>query len=251
MAAKPKGGYEADKVGVALSPTSIGSGTSARVVPLKVEAMPTQLEIPAEIADKAARYIERYEQHLKARTEALLEAAPEAGEPTLAGGYQYWNCLTAGPLQFFGNPPYRPGKIIAAGELALMLGVVWINPLNGPGGSLPGTIVLGARNYRVRFDGMNVSNVTDGPNATFTGVFTSPAPVVSVFPFFFIPGDPGVNPRLFEMSLTCDIVETGQPMAAFSTWHVDPDSEPPFFGLPGVPPGLQYDIPARYLVYRK
>jgi hypothetical protein len=132
-----------------------------------------------------------------------------------------------------------------------MLGVVWINPLNGPGGSLPGTIVLGARHYRVRFETVNVSNVTDGPDAMFAGVFSSPAPIVSVYPFWFVPADPGPNPRLYETTLTCDIVEGGQPMAAFSTWHVDLDSEPPFLGLPGVPPGLQYDIPARYLVYRK
>lgn len=258
-AVKPKAQVmtvEAGAIDAAKQPTSITTGPLAKVVPLKIETMPTQLEIPAEIDEKACRFIENYERMLQERTEAYCERMqevmqPEAGGPVLAAGYQYWNCLTVGPIQFFANPPYRPAKIIAAGELTLMLGVVWINPSNGPGGSLPGTDVLGARHYRVRFEAINLSNVTNGPDATFTGAFASPAPVVNVFPHWFMPADPGINPSLYESTLTADITEMGQPFAAFSTWHLDLDSEPGFLGRPTVGPQWQYDMPARYLVYRK
>jgi hypothetical protein len=243
-----------ENVDVTQQPSAMSIGTTAKVIPLKVNEAPKEMDIPSEIEDRARVLIERYERNLKRSTEAYIErsnAELEAGEPTLASGYQYWNCLSAGPFQFFSDPPYRPSRIIAANELALMLGVVWINPLNSDGGGLPGTVVLGARNYRVRFETINMSTVTDGPDALFTGTFASPAPVVSVFPWWFIPPDPGVNPRLLETSVTVDIVEGGQPMAAFSTWHFNPDAEPPFLGLPASAAGFQYDIPARFLVYRK
>ena len=258
MASRPKSQMahaEGAAFDAAVQPTAVGTVASARVLPLKLESMPAPVEIPAEIDEKAAHLIENYERYLTECTEAYVERmsepAPEAGAPVVAGGYQYWNCLTAGPIQFFANPPFRPAKIIAAGELALMLGVVWINPALGPGGSLPGTIVLGARRYRVRFETMNLSTVTNGPDATCAGVFTSPAPIVQVFPRWFVAPDPGVNPQLYECTLTADIVETGQPMAAFSSWHFDLDTEPPFFGQPGMGPVWHYDLPARYLVYRR
>ena len=161
------------------------------------------------------------------------------------------NCLTAGPIQFFGNPPYRPSKIIAAGEATLMFGVVWINPANGPGGSWPGTVVLGGRNYRVRFESINLSHVTNEPVWGRSGAFGNPANQIYIFPWWRTWPDPGVTPNLYETTFTVDIVETGQPMAAFSTWHLDLDREPGFLGRPPVDPQWQYDIPARFLVYRK
>ncbi len=216
-------------------------------------------QVPEEILAKAEAYIDNYAGMLMERTEAYLlrleqaeaEAAPEVGEPVLAGGYQYWNCLTRGPLQFFGNPPYRPSKIIAAGEWALMVGVVWINPANGPGGSLPGTVVLGDRDYRVRFETINLSDVVNGPDRLFIGTFGNPANAVNTFSWWFRPGDPGPNPKLYETTLTADIVQMGQPLAAFSTWHFDPDVEPGFLGLPTRPEHWQFERPARFLVYRK
>jgi hypothetical protein len=222
-----------------------------------IEEIIAPAEVPAAIKEKAQHLIQIYSSFLKTRTEAFRQrkaepaVSPEMGGPMLASGYQYWNCLTMGPVQFFGNPPYRPSKIIAAGEWTLMLGVVWINPVNSDGGGLPGTVVLGARHYRVRFETVNISAVADGPDQDFAGVFASPAPVISIFPWWFLPPDPGPNPKLFETSLTADIVETGQPMAAFSTWHFDFDREPGFLGLPERPEHWQFEIPARYLVYRE
>ncbi len=231
----------------------------APVEELVVRAKPVEVEVPAEIQEKAQRFIDNYMAMLTERTEAyvqrMAEARPEAGAPQLPGGYQYWNLLTAGPLQFIGYPPYLPNKIIRAGEWTLMLGVMWINPANGPGGSLPGTIVLGDRDYRVRFEAMNLSTVTDGPDSPvvppFVGTLASPAPVISYFPWWFVPADPGPNPNLFEVTLTADITTMAQPFAAFSTWHYDFDLEPPFLGLPPAGPHWQFEIPARFLVYRE
>lgn len=219
-----------------------------------------EIKVPADTQEKAQHLIDNYVAFLTERTEAYMhrmaEAKPEAADPTLIGGYQYWNCLTAGPYQF---PPilgdYRPSKVVAAGEWTLMLGVIWINPVHGPGGSLPGTIALGDRGYRVRFEAMNLSTVTDGPDSPlgppFTGTFASPAPVVSVFPWWHLWADPGPNPNLYEVNFTADITTGGQPFAAFSTWHFDPDTEPPFMMVPPRGPHWQFEIPARFLVYRK
>jgi len=178
------------------------------------------------------------------------------------------NCLTVGPIQFFGDPPYRPSKIIAAGEDTLMLGVVWINPNNGPGGTWPGTVVLGGRPYRARFETVNLSDVTNGPDwQAPLDSFDSPADVLYVFEWWHKWADPGAWPNLYETTFTLDITEAGQPMAAFSTWHYDPDTEPGFlidvsslpdeYGIPDflsrwtIGPHYQFERPARFLVYRK
>jgi hypothetical protein len=216
----------------------------------------TGLEVPADILAKAKAFNESYVASLKARTEEYVKRAtngvrPRAGEPVLVGGYKYWDCLTVGPIQFIGDPPYQPSKVIAFGEFALIQGIIWVNPLNGPGGSLPGTTVLGGRSYRARFETINLSTVTDGPDFLTFDTFSPIAPIVTVINWFFVPNDPGPNPQLYETTLTVDITNSGQPFAAFSNWHIDPDSDPPFLGIPGVGPQLQLDIPMKYLVYRK
>jgi hypothetical protein len=210
------------------------------------------IEVPTDIQAKANRYIDSVKNRLTEQTKAYMERAlaPEAGEPQLPGGYQYMDVLTIGPIQFFGDPPYRPSKVIAAGELALMIGVVWINPANSPGGGLPGTVVLGGRPYTVRFETINLSDVADGPDFTIPGVYPGLAPTVNIYPWFFVPGDPGPSPNLYESNLTFDVDLGGQPFAAFGTWHFDPDLEPPFLGRPAVPPQWNR-TPARYMVYRQ
>jgi hypothetical protein len=212
--------------------------------------------VPEEVLDKTRHYVDAYTKSLEARTETYLNrlaaAGPEAAGPQLASGYQYWNVLTLGPFQAFGPiGPYRPSKIIAAGELAFMLGVVWVNPAPSPGGGLPGTTVLGSRPYRICFETINLSTVTDGPGAVIVGGFPGPAPIVTVVPWFFVPGDPGVNPNLYETTMTIDITHPAQPFAGFSTWNFDPDFEPAFLSVPAKGPEWQHDVPARYLVYKK
>jgi hypothetical protein len=210
-------------------------------------------EVAADIKGKAKVFVENYTAALKERTEAYkkLMAAPKIEEaPTLAGGYQYANCLTVGPVQFYGDPPYRPSNIIAAGEWTLMLGVAWINPANSPGGGWPGTVTLGGRGYRARFETINLSDVTNEPWWGQTGTFHNPANQIYVFPWWRLWPDPGINPNLYESYFTLDIVELGQPFAAFSSWHFDVDAEPGFLGVPATPAGWK-EGPARFLVYRK
>lgn len=222
-----------------------------------------ETEASAEILQKADVFIDRMVKKIEEQTEAYamrvsveIEAGrPESGAPMLPGGYQYWNCLTIGPIQFFRNPPYRPGKIVAAGEACLMLGLIWVNPALGPGASLPGTTVLGGRPFRARFEGINLTTVANGPDRTFTGTFSSPAPVVTRLRWFMPTPDPGVNPALYEVNLTADVTLGGQPFAAFSTWHYDPDYEPEFlrytpWDRPTVSAHWQFERPARFLIYR-
>jgi len=214
-----------------------------------------EIKMPAEIQEKAQHFMDNYAAYLNERTEAyahrMATARPEAGEPALPSGYQYWNCLTVGPVQFYGDElsPYRPSKIIAAGELTLMLGVVWINPLRSDGGGLPGTVVLGGRDYTACFETINLSKVMDGPDGMFASTFDNRAQVVNLFPWWFVMEDPGERPDLYETTFTIDIVQSGQPMAAFSTWHLDLDTEPGFLA-PSTVQQWQHDIPARFLVYR-
>jgi hypothetical protein len=223
---------------------------------IHVELEHPEVEVSSEVADKAHRWVDHLDRFLLNRTDAFVQrmaerpTTPEAADPTLGGGYQYWNVLTAGPIQFSGNPPYRPSKIIAFGEPALMLGVIWINPANGPGGSLPGTVVLGNRRYRAAFETINLSDVTNGPDRFYNNTFLSPAPILTFIWWWMRMPDPGLNPNLYECTLTCDIVEGGQPFAAFSTWHLNPDREPAFLQFPAVGPGWQHERPARFLVYR-
>jgi hypothetical protein len=224
-----------------------------------LEAREAAVEVSPEVKEKAAHFMDNYMSFLKERTESYVQRmadlkaqgpAAELGGPITALGYQYWNVLTLGPIQFFGNPPWRPSRIIAAGELALILGVVWVNPAPDPGGGVPGTVVLGGRNYRIRFESINLTNVTNGPDRPFVGQFPA-VPSIHFFPWFFVPNDPGINPALYQTYLTADITNVAQPFAAFSTWHFDPDQEPGFLGLPNQPGGWEHDRPCQYLVYRK
>jgi hypothetical protein len=249
--------------------------TVAEVAPQRevvVEAR--EMEMSAEFEEKSQVFIDNYVASLKERTEAYkyrmaetkTKAVPEAA-PFLAGGYQYANCLTVGPIQFFADPPYRPSKIIAAREETLMLGVVWINPANSPGGGWPGTVTLGGRPFRVSFETMNLSDVANGPDWHKFDTFDNPANTIYVFEWKLKWPDPGIYPNLYETTFTLDMTQAGQPMAAFSTWHYDLDTEPGFlvdlsslpdkYGVPDwlfrwpVGPHYQFERPARFLVYRK
>lgn len=223
------------------------------------------LDVDEETMQRAESFAAEYAQRLRDWTEAhphrvaewemRMETAGlidiQAGEPTLPGGYQYWNTLTVGPIQFFGNPPYRPGKIIAGGELALFLGVIWINPANSPGGGIPGTVALGSRDYTACFETINLSSVANGPDFSVMATFAGPAPIVTVIPWFLLPPDPGPKPAIFETHFAVDVAQPGQPFASLATWHIDTDFEPGFLGLPPQGPQAQHDIPSRYLVYRR
>lgn len=224
------------------------------------------VDVPADVRKKAREFTDTYMSDLTARVENYLDGlaaqsrrrtspergagGQEIGEPTHFG-YVYWDLITIAPIQFIGLPPYQPSKIIASGEAALLLAVLFINPASNIFNPISATTILGGRQFRVRFEQIDLSNVANGPDFTFTGTFPSPAPVISLFPVFFVAPSPGPNPQLIETNVTADITDLAQPFAAFATNHLDLDEDPGFLGIPPVPPQLQHDIPLRYLVYSK
>jgi hypothetical protein len=215
-----------------------------------------KVDVPGEIEERAQAWMDDYRAKLTAQTENYLEelrrlqATPTIGEPEHLG-YVYWDLLTISPIQFTALPPYQPSKIIASNEPVLFLAVLFINPATNIFNPISATTILGGRNFRVRFEQVNLTDVTNGPDFTFTGTFPSPAPSLVFFPVFIVAPDPGPNSRLIEQNVTADITDLAQPFAAFATNHQDIDSEPGFLGVPPQPPQLQHDIPLRYLVYSK
>jgi hypothetical protein len=228
--------------------------------------MEPEVEVPPEAQAwmerqdaRLQRLVEAYVANLDNRrngqageTEATLRERIEAGEVTV-GPYVGLDVLAYSPIQWIGMPPYAPHKIIRGGEQAVIWALVFVNPavdvLNGF--AVPATVQLSGRGFRVRCDQIDLTNVSNGPDFTFTGTFPSPAPSLTWIPFLFTAPDPGLNPRLMEANITVDITDMAQPWAAFSTWHFDFDSDPGFLGfVPDVPPQLQHDIPMRYLIYR-
>ena len=222
------------------------------------------VELPANLKGKVQSFMDDYKAYLEERTELYAqrvaarntklrrgELTPEAGEAT-RGTYVAMDVVDF-MVQFASLPPYNPSKIVANGELAVIFAVLFVNPaVDIPNGFLiPANVQLGGRGFRVRFEQINLTNVTNGPDFTITGVFPPIAPVISIFAFPFIAPDPGVNPRLMEVNITADITNAAQPYAAFATNHLDLDSEPGFLFVPPAPPAVQHDIPLRYMIYRK
>lgn len=220
-----------------------------------VEIVAGDEEVPAEVLAAArptfeaddALIIDLIEEYA-AKSEEEIKTL--AADPMLRSGYQYWNVLTAGPYQRVrGFPYYRPQKVITAGEWACLRAYVWINPRPSDGGGVPGTVVLGGRHYDAYFETINLTSVTNGPDRHWSGAFDNPARTLYRFNWWFRMRDPGRKPALYEATFTIDIREEGQPMAAFGTWHWDPDPEPAFLYVPAVPPRWQHDQPPRFLVY--
>jgi hypothetical protein len=258
----------ADVVTVEEEPTAAPTTAISRGVTSRTAAtlgMEPEVDVPPEaqawmegqnafIKDLVEKYVADLDTKRKRNGQAKVAAAarPEAGEVTV-GPYVGLDVLAYSPIQWIGMPPYEPHKIIRGGEQAVIWALVFVNPavdvLNGF--AVPATVQLSGRGFRVRCDQIDLTNVSNGPDFTFTGTFPSPAPALTWIPFPFTAPDPGLNPRLMEANITVDITDMAQPWAAFSTWHFDFDSDPGFLGfVPSVPPQLQHDIPMRYLVYR-
>lgn len=220
--------------------------------------------VPDDIRESAHGWMEDYKASLINQTQLYVEQmsalrsshngglAPEEGEPTV-NNYIGWDLLTISPIQFEALPPYRPDKIVASGELALLLALLFINPLvSVPDGfAIPPTVQLGSRNVRVSFDQLNLTHGTPGPSFVFAGnLGPAPVPSILLFPVFFV-APPVTNPELVEVNVTADITDLGQPYAAFADWHIDIEETPPFLIAAPATPQLEYDIPQRYMIYPK
>jgi hypothetical protein len=156
------------------------------------------------------------------------------------------------PFEVFKAPFEEPNKIIRAGNLVMLLAVMWTNPVSdvNNGFAVPANIQLGGRQARVSFDRLNLTTGVGGPSIVAQFVLPAPVPPIIFIPaFFFAPAV--VTAELLEFNVTADIVDPVQPYAAFATWHLDIDADPSWFGgfPPNIPPQLQHDIPNRALVY--
>jgi hypothetical protein len=175
------------------------------------------------------------------------------GEIT-SGTYVGLDVISFSPLQAINLPPYAPSRIIASGETAVIQAVVFINPAVDvlQGFASPATVQLGLRTIRIRFESLNLSTVSNGPDFTVQGLLPSPAPTLLFVAFPFVAPDPGPDPALIETNVTVDIVDVAQPWAAMATRHISQDPDPGFLGLPPEPPNqLLNNIPNRFLVYSK
>ena len=170
-----------------------------------------------------------------------------------AGATNWWNLILAGPWQAGGPGPFMPNKVVAADQGGFFLTAVWRNPTGTPS---PAN-VMSAYQYQVRLYTINLTNVVAGP-----GFVQPPAPAmfgvgsININWFTFAAGAFGTptqtNPFLLEVNAVVDVVgpAVGWPaFAGYSTWVWDPDAEAPFLFLPGVPAHLQFERPARFLVY--
>jgi hypothetical protein len=177
--------------------------------------------------------------------------APRAGEPTV-GQYVAFDVAATSPIQITGLPPYQPSKVIADGEPAYLVAIMFINPMASiPNGfAVPPTVQLGGRKWRVSLDLMNVTDLTHTTLAQ-TGTYGPIAPSLSAAVFQLPTPDPGPDAAVYEANVTFDIVDPAQPYAAFATNFLDVDADPGFVFVPPSPPGWRHDLPNRYLVYSK
>lgn len=209
----------------------------------------------------AARWTENYKAELLQKTEAALSALDEqaAGLGTVRiGTYVSYDVVSISPLQFIGNPPYLPHKIVAGGNLMVLQALQWINPrVSIPEGfGVPATTQLGGRHLRVRFDQLNLTTGVAGPNFNIDiPVLPAPAPTFILFSLFMV-APPVAQPQLIEVNVTSDIVGMAQPYAAFATWHRDRDAELPWLAPApaNFPPNVAaqqwlHGVPMRYMVY--
>lgn len=221
----------------------------------------TRLNVSQDVQDAADAWIENYKGTLIGRGEQYLQrlagqssdGAASLGEPTV-NDYVSFDVVAVSPIQFLSLPPYAPNKIVAAGELMLLLAVQWINPQVdvANGFAIPATVQLGGRILRLSFDQLNLTTATAGPNFVHHIPLPSPAPAFIIAAQFVL-APPVGTPQLIEVNVTSDIENPAQPYAAFATWHEDVDTDLPWFmGFPPtVLPGLRHDVPMRYMVYPK
>jgi hypothetical protein len=210
--------------------------------------------------EQAARLTERvrtYQASKNGHSNGNGGIQPHIGAPTYEPSgtpYVAFDVTATSPVQFTGNPPYLPSKIIAAGDFAFLVAYIWANPPSDPaaGWTVPANVQLGGLPWRMTLDQANLTTGTNMPVEVATGVFPGPAnPITPVF--FLLPTTPGPaaagDPWLIEANITVYVDVPAKPYAAFGTKFFDIDNDP---GLPFFPPvgaGWRYELPNRYLVF--
>jgi len=227
-------------------------------------AATTSAVTPEVALERATKWANDYAARLTERAEhRLAELAshsngngmrPRIGEPTTGdpttGFYVGFDVVATSPIQFGGPPPYQPSKVIAAGEQAFIIALIFVNPtVNIPlGWAVPATVQLGGRTWRMTLDQGNLTTGGVLPQQVQTATFASPAPQFTTVIFPLATPNPGPDPALIEANVTVDIVDPAQPYAAFATTFLDVDNDPGFLGVP-VSAGFRHELPNRYLIY--
>jgi hypothetical protein len=242
-----------------------------------------KLEIPEELmkyGDAIRQTVSDIEKRLESGTAryrdqiAQLQAAragdtTKLAEPTAVFGgipYQFFDLIAVGPFQPIGSGPFRPNRIIRAGEPAFLIAAVWRNPT--PLGFTPGNPsaadVMAGQSFTILGQTVNVSNVTAGPNlGPVTGTFGAGFTNFFVLPIPSVPPPGDGSPRLLDITLTIDVRSVAQglpPFAGYASQWLQLDTEPPFvfpyipgvggpIVVPGLVPGFVRDIPVRVMIY--
>jgi hypothetical protein len=213
--------------------------------------------------ERATQWANEYAARLTERTMSrLAEVAGHSngvqahiGEPTTGspatGFYVAFDVAATSPIQFGGPPPYQPSKVIAAGEPAFIVAFIFVNPtVNIPlGWAVPASIQLGGRTWRMTLDQGNLTTGTVLPHQVTSATFATPAATLTPVVFSLATPNPGPDPWLIEANVTVDIVNPGQPYAAFATNFLDVDNDPGFLFVPPASAGFRHELPNRYLIY--
>lgn len=183
--------------------------------------------------------------------------SPQISEPitTLIGAPPYLWCdlLVAGPFQpVQPGGPFLPHRVIVAGESAVMLAVLWRNPAPLGGGPSAAQI-MSAFTFQVRAHGETINTGVGVPDIVPPAQLFGPG-FVNVIPLVVptLPAPPQGDPRLLEYHITFDVAGPGPglpPFAGFATRWFNPDLQPPFLGLPPIPPGFIEEAPVRLMIY--
>jgi len=200
--------------------------------------------------DYAARLTEGTERKMAELAGRSNGVQPRIGEPTV-GPYVAFDVVATSPIQVGGPPPYQPSKIIAAGEPAFIVAFMFVNNLVDitHGFAVPPSVQLGGRTWRMTLDQGNLTTGGVLPRLVVTGTFGATAGLVTPVVFSLATPNPGPDPALIEANVTVDIVDPGQPYAAFATNFLDVDNDPGFLGVPPAAPGFRHELPNRYLIY--
>ncbi|BCB75074.1 hypothetical protein GCM10022251_35600 [Phytohabitans flavus] len=208
------------------------------------------------VTTKLTSYTRQYEAKYAQLTERATRTpytAMAGPSPPLPVPYLWFDLMVMGPFEPIApNGPFIAHRIIRAGEPALLLAVLWRNPVSLLGGPSAAQI-MSPFQYVVRGRTLDLNSVTSGPVlGPITNMFGGGFINMEVLPVVPIPAPSRAEPRMLEIHVTVDMLGPGPglpPFAGFATRWFQPDLQPPFLGQPGILPGFLEETPVRVLVY--
>jgi len=209
--------------------------------------------------EQAARLTERIQNYLaKKNGQSNGGVSPRIGGPVgydpSGNPYVAFDVVTTSPIQFIGQPPYLPNKVIATGNPAFLVAFIFTNPVSDPqaGFLIPANVQVGGQPWRMTLDQSNLTTGSMQPQQVATGSF-GPGAVITPWIFTLDTSISGPDPYLVEANVTVYVDVPGNPYAAFATNFYDIDNDPAFTAIfPPIPPetaGWRFELPNRYLIY--